>query len=257
MYNSSWSSNNPFLNDPNNPHTRFPDISSLASPSLQAPSDQEYRGYLPQTSPTFGNQPGYFSQGILQQPTGVPFQPSSAFGQQLAANISGSSYGYLNGQSTGVGQSGYHPAQEQLRSNANYIAQFDPYASPGQGWNAPSQTSPQSLNSQPIWSPPWSPTSGSATTSTSPTGNPHPREYLRTHKAELEAWDRSAWDQLLNVFDTLKSAWERSAKELEERIGQLQMQYIGAYHPTQIQQESARLQGVGFFGVPSRTRTHS
>ena len=242
MYNT-WSSNNPFANDANNPHTRFPDISSLASPaSLQDPN-QEYRGYLPpQTSPTFGNQPGYFGQGILQQPTGAPFQPSSAFGQQLAANISGSSYGYLNGQSTGAGQNGYNPAQEQLRNNSNYIAQFDPYASLGQGWNASPQSSPQSLTSPPVWSP----TSGSPATSTSQTGDPHPREYLRTHKSGLEAWDRSTWDQLLNVFDSLKNAWEGRAKELEERIGQLQMQYIGAYHPTQIQQESARLQGVGF-----------
>jgi len=260
MYNTDWSSNNPFVTDPNNPHIRFPDISSLPSPPLQAhsiESNQEVRGYQfpsPQTSPTFGNQPFYVGQG-LQQPTGAPFQPSSAFGQQLAANMSGSSYGYLNGQSTG--QSGYHPAQEQLRSNSNYIAQFDPYApSPGQGWNAPSQPSPQSpLNLQPT---PWSPTYGSAATSTSPMGNPHPREYLRTHKSELEAWDRSAWNQLLNVFDSLKNAWEGHAKELEGRISQLQMQYIGAYHPTQIQQEQARFQGVGFFlSIPSRMHTHS
>ena len=91
-----------------------------------------------------------------------------------------------------------------------------------------------------------SPTYSGFTTSTSPTGNSHPREYLRTHKAEIESWDGYAWQQLLNSFDNLKAAWEGRAKELEGKIGQLQMQlqYGGAYYPAQIQQEQARLQGL-------------
>lgn len=213
----------------------------------QAQQQQQYASY--------GQQLGYLnpglSHGIAPQPTGAPFQPTSSFGQQLAANISGTSYGYLQGPN-GVQQQqqqAYRPAQQQLQS-PTYIAQFDPYASIGQGWG---ETQPQyqyqnqnqgQMQIQNGGSP--SVTSRS-TTSMSASGNPHPREYLRTHKAEIEAWDTYAWKQLLNSFEALKVSWEARTKELGDKVGQLQVQLQyggGGYYAGQIQQEGARLQGL-------------
>jgi len=86
---------------------------------------------------------------------------------------------------------------------------------------------------------------GAFFTPMSSTGQLHPREYIRTHKAEIESWDTYAWKQLLGTFDTLKDAWEKRKKEIEGNIAQLQqqMQY-GGYYAGQIQQETARLQGM-------------
>jgi len=163
------------------------------------------------------------------------FQPSSSFGQQLVHDVnSGSQFGHLQSQNNGyqsapqAGASGYGiTPQQQLQNNPGYVAQFDPYASIGQGWDGQNQNQPRS---------PLSPSSN---------GNLHPRDHIRAHKAELEIWDTYAWKQLFNSFDALKGAWEVRKKELEGRVGQLhaQMQYGGGgYHPTQIQQEGSRLQ---------------
>lgn len=69
---------------------------------------------------------------------------------------------------------------------------------------------------------------------------------------EIEAWDASAWKQLLSSLESLKAAWEGRAKELEERATQfsMQLQYGSmGYHPAQVQQEGARLQGVCTFAL--------
>ncbi|KAF8920329.1 hypothetical protein CPB85DRAFT_627408 [Mucidula mucida] len=81
----------------------------------------------------------------------------------------------------------------------------------------------------------------------SPSGVSHPREYIRIHKAEIEAWDTYAWKQLIGAFDAVKDAWAAKKTEIEQKIQQftMQMQYGGGgYHPMQIQQEIARLQGL-------------
>jgi len=269
MYNNGYGSpeitNNPFINDPSNPQTRFPDISASSPPIgqftqwLQPGMNDNSTGYQAQQQgmyqqPSYQQQQpqhfnsgysqqsgGYLSPGVPPQQTGMPFQPTSSFGQQLAANLSGSSYGYLQGQPQGQSQSGYNPAQQQLQNNPGYIAQFDPYSMIGQGWDGqpPSQVQNQSQNPQ-------SPVGGSYT-ATSPSGSLHPREYIRTHKAEIEAWDIYAWKQLLGAFDTLKDSWEARTKELGGKINQLQTQLQyggGGYYPGQIQQEGSRLQGL-------------
>lgn len=271
MYSNGYGSpeitNNPFINDPSNAQTRFPDLNSPSSPLnggqytqwLQHDAGQNYTGnpgqqhglyqqpsyqqqQPQQYGSVYGQQPGYLSPGgaqnVMPQATGMPFQPTSSFGQQLAANISGSSYGYLQGQTPG--QQAYSTAQQQTQSNPGYIVQFDPYASIGHGWDGQvPQSQPQS---QPLQTP-----TGGTYTAPSTSGNQHPREYIRTHKAEIEAWDNYAWKQLLNSFDVLKDSWEARTKELGGKIGilQNQLQYGGGgYHPGQIQQEGSRLQGV-------------
>ncbi|KAF8071971.1 hypothetical protein FPV67DRAFT_909434 [Lyophyllum atratum] len=263
MYNNGYgnpeTTNNPFITDPRNPQTRFPDLSTGSGPQSQwdasptgyqqqAPGMYQQPSYQmqqqPQLSPGYAPSSGYMSPGLspgmAPQQTGMPFQPTSSFGQQLSASISGSSYGYLQGQNGQPQQQGYQPVQQQLQS-PSYIAQFDPYASIGQGWAGEAQPQTQTHNMQ-------GPMSGAPTSpSFSSSGNPHPREYIRTHKAEIEAWDTYAWKQLFGAFDALKESWEGRTKELEQKISQLQTQLQyggGGYYPGQIQQEGSRLQGL-------------
>ncbi|KAF7330552.1 hypothetical protein MVEN_02495100 [Mycena venus] len=261
---SDFTANNPFVSDP---QSRYPDLNS---PPAHDPSSAQFTNWLQpgahspmgmqnQQQPPFQQQQfqqftpspgGYLPQqagyGAPQSPSG--FQPTSSFGQQLAGQVNGSSYGYLQGQNTAVSP-GYNPVQQQLQNNPGYIAQFDPYASIGQGWDGsmsqPQQ--PQQQQQQPQGQP--SHMAQGVTSpgafSTSPTGQMHPREYLRQHKAEVESWDTHAWKQLLGAFEALKDAWEARKKEIEGNITQLQqqMQY-GGYYAGQIQQEIARLQAM-------------
>lgn len=183
----------------------------------------------------------------------MPFQPSSNFGQQLAAHISGSSYGYLQGQQQ-QNPTAYNPVQQQLQNNPGYIAQFDPYSSIGQGWGDGSLgstpggfgiTQSFSTGSNNSTTPSTSGTNGSSY-GVSSSGDPHPRDYIRTHKIEIEAWDQYAWKQLLSAFESLMRAWETRKGELSRRVGELSQQMAyGGYYVTQIQQEGGRVQGVG------------
>jgi len=183
----------------------------------------------------------------------APFQPSSHFGQQLAAHISGSSYGYLQGQQQPQSSTAYNPAQQQLQNSPGYIAQFDPYSSVGQGWGDGSSGSTtggidltQSFNSgSNTSSTPSISTMNASSYGVSASGDPHPRDYIRTHKTEIEAWDQYAWKQLLNAFESLMHAWETRKGELSRRVGELSQQLAyGGYYVAQIQQEGGRLQGV-------------
>lgn len=64
----------------------------------------------------------------------------------------------------------------------------------------------------------------------------HPREYIRTHKRELEQWDNVSWKQALNSFDSLKSAWELTKRQIDLKISQ------GGYYLGPV--ETQRLKGV-------------
>ncbi|KAJ6576397.1 hypothetical protein DFH09DRAFT_1149210 [Mycena vulgaris] len=266
--NNPYAANNPFVSDP---QSRFPDLngsppahdpsaaqftqwlqpgaqSPMGMPNQQQPPFQQQQQFQPQMSPQYN--PGYTpQQGFAAPQSPSQFQPTSSFGQQLAGQVNGSSYGYLQGQNTAAQPAAYNPVQQQLQNNPGYIPQFDPYSSIGQGWDGQmSAQQPQQPQMQ-------SPNPGQAPTSPgggAPFGaNPaapsqlHPREYIRTHKQEVESWDTYAWKQLLGTFDTLKDAWEKRKKELDGHIVQLQqqMQY-GGYYAGQIQQEGARLQGM-------------
>ncbi|EDR08511.1 uncharacterized protein LACBIDRAFT_327003 [Laccaria bicolor S238N-H82] len=250
--------NNPFINasDPTHPSSRFPDISSPVDPNSQYTSwddssvlqQQQPAHYQPQQQPQYAAG-GYFSPPLTpgsQYPVGgTAFQPTSSFGQQLGAHISGTSYGYLNGQQQQQQQqpqSGYYPApQQQLQpNNQGYLAQFDPYGPLAQGWEGASQSQTQ----QPSGSHISTPLAGGGG-GLSASGDPHPRDYIRTHKAEIESWDSYAWKQLINTFEALKKAWESRKMELAGRVEQLKMQMqYGGYYQAQIQQEGSRLYGL-------------
>ncbi|KAG5350879.1 hypothetical protein C0989_008913, partial [Termitomyces sp. Mn162] len=267
MYNNAFGSppitNNPFITDPTDAQSRFPDLSTGSSGTQsswsQIPTNagigyQQSQGMFQhpsfqqqqlQPSPGYTHSTGYNpSQGIAPQPTGLPFQPTSSFGQQLAASMSGTGYGYLQVQTAPPQQQPYPPAQQQLQ-NPGYLSRFDPYASIGQGWSGESQSqAPVQQNQSYLQSHGNSLVSSSTS---SPSGLSHPREYLRTHKTEIEAWDTYAWKQLLSSFDSLKEAWEGRAMDLEGKANQLSTQLQTGnmgYHPAQVQQEGVRLHGL-------------
>jgi hypothetical protein len=236
---------------------------------LQAPQQQMNSGYLSpnpqQQSPYSVSTPGS---------VGGKFQPSSSFGQQLAAHVSGSSYGYLNGQQQQQPNStAYAPAQQQLQS-PGYVAQFDPYSSLSQaGWDGGNtgpgggmgmgmgngnmqQQQQQQQQQQGYFGGGAQPTGHNNTSGMgyglSVLGEPHPKDFIRTHKAAIEAWDQFTWKQWVTSFEALMRAWEQRKNELKQRIGELtqQMAGIGGYDYQgilpRIQQEAGRLQGVSF-----------
>jgi hypothetical protein len=260
-YNSPQLTNNPFINDPTNAQSRFPDISDSTSPDnasqftswMQSGGSQQQQQQQQQYQQPMAPQ---FS-GAGYNPTGSgfmtpQFQPSSGFGQQMVGQISGSSYGYLQGPSSPLSlQTAYNPVQQQLQNPSyNNVAQFDPYASLGQAsWSGnnppPMQQQSSSFATSPTPSASLTSPISPITTSRSATGAVHPREYIKTHKVEIEGWDSYAWKQLLNSIDDLKEAWASRKKEVDGRAQQLltQMQYSGGYYP-QMQQEAERLRGV-------------
>lgn len=223
-------SNNPFIDHPTNALSRFPDINGADQPSgtnqftswLQpsSPTNSTPTGYsgLPQSSangygssyqlsqqPT-GWQSGYPQQQsglgagyggqIQSQPTGLPFQPSSTFGQQLSGQLNAAGYGsQINPQpqqqpqytgyetSAQYGPSyGYGQAQSQYtgapqQQASQYLSEFDPYS------QQRAQAQSQNNNT-------------SSSNGASQYQPPHPREFVHQNKAELEAWDTYAWKQV-------------------------------------------------------------
>lgn len=135
-------------------------------------------------------------------------------------------------QQYGAGmQGGYgQPQMQPQPTGYQDVAQFDPYGPIAQGWGEGGQQQQQQQGSQPT---------STSTSSTTYNGHPHPREFIRTHKAELEIWDPYAWKQALNAFDVLKDAWTARKKEVEGRIAQVKRDY--GYTG---QGEVDRLQGV-------------
>ncbi|KAJ7650304.1 hypothetical protein FB45DRAFT_887541 [Roridomyces roridus] len=231
--------NNPFASS--DAQSRYPDLNALHDPSAAQFTgwvqpggagfqNQQQQQFQPQQQPFNSS----YQQGFTPQ-SPSQFQPTSSFGQELRG-----SYGYLQGQNMAQSPGGaYNPVQQQL-SQSSYIAQFDPYASIGQGWDGGVPQQQQQAQG------PTSPGGLFTPTSTSATGqSQHPREYLRTHKAEVESWDPYAWKQLLNAVDALKGAWETRKKEVEGNITQLQQQAAyGGYYALQLQPEIARLQAM-------------
>jgi len=266
--------NNPFIANHPHPSNRYPDISTaqiqpqsttwpdptstLAQQQHQPDIYQQYAqihqpqnftGYPPQQPQVPlqhpQNYPPPYPQSQSHSPTS--FQPSSSFGQTLQASISGSSYGYLQpGQhQPPPQQNAYNPARQQLENNPNYVAQFDPYGPISHGWADTTTSQSQSL------APPVSTNNNfgygnSNQINSGPAGDRHPREYIHSHKQEIEAWDSYTWRQLFNSFEALNRAWEMRRNELKEKVGglQAQLRYAGYYDRTQIQHECGRMQGL-------------
>lgn len=246
-------SNNPFLETQQIPaYARYPDISSpssgqpswspspLGSSGFPQPSSLPYpnTGQQPQQSylqPNGADAYGYTATSATQAPyqtamaTGAPnaFRPTSAFGQQMAAQLN-TGYGvpqagpYGGGPGGNVG--GYQPtgAGWNGQQHQQVLSQFDPYSQLGQ-FDAP-QGSGAGLFGGPAPPSPRAPMPASplaaapVTSSAPPPGQHHPREFVRSHKGQLELWDAYAWKQLMNAFDALRGTWEVRKREAEERM---------------------------------------
>ncbi|KZT00817.1 uncharacterized protein LAESUDRAFT_764272 [Laetiporus sulphureus 93-53] len=247
-------SNNPFIDHPANALSRYPDITGdddptsgqytswLNKPSGSSPAPNP-TGYPGQGLPTGYNgglqqpqmqpqQTGWTGGGGYTQPQqgyGVPavqspqmtgrpgFQPSSSFGQQLAAQVNGpgaytgmpqqqqqqqqppqqqyTDYPSQFGANTGYQPAYYpQPQQQPQQQGAPYLAEFDPYAQAGQAFGQQN--------------------SSAGTGGYRP---PHPREYVQQHKVELDSWDVYAWKQAQNCFEALREAWGARKREVEAR----------------------------------------
>ncbi|EKM78792.1 hypothetical protein AGABI1DRAFT_114384 [Agaricus bisporus var. burnettii JB137-S8] len=280
MFNSHAYATHPMTNNPFIDHTastaqRFPDISqpptivsnnqsAWGQGNPQYPTQQQQQQPQWQTT-TISNPTGMFVPQMQQpQQTGYPTS------QTPVGIVSGSSYSYLNPstQPQQQQQTGYHPAQQQLQ-NPGYISQFDPYSALGRGWGETTTTTTITAGVTPTVTSNNSGQSSSASyfnpvlsprpTSLSPTGDHHPREYIRLHKASIESWDTFTWKTFLSLFDKLKAAWETRRFELQARVGvlntqvstlQLQTQaagalgYSGYMQVQQYQQELTRVQDL-------------
>ena len=181
------------------------------------------------------------SQTPYSPPAGYqsPAQPSQ-LGQQFASQVSPLATGYPQGQMQAQAQYtgyptqqayGYQQQQPQQPAYGGYLshhqqqqqqllAQFDPYANFGQ------LSSPNTGTSS---IPGAFPPNGAMVSSTQaqqqqqqqsqqPPGVQHPRTFIHTHKAELEAWDPPTWKQVQSSFETLKAAWETRKRAAETQV---------------------------------------
>ncbi|KAI0303821.1 hypothetical protein B0F90DRAFT_1626274 [Multifurca ochricompacta] len=225
-------SNNPFIDHSANVASRFPNINTVSS--SPGPSTPQYSGATwsqPQQPPYqlssgfIGANPTGYAQQYSQQPqwtqqpqqpqyqqpqfqasySPTTFQPPNSYGQQLVGQVNNLPVGYsqppIQTQYTQASYSyqqpeqtnyGYPSQQQQL------LSQFDPYSNLGQRPSVPV------TNSGGVGSP--------------PPGIQHPRAYIRSHKAELEAWDPPTWKQVQNTFEALKAAWETRKRAAESQV---------------------------------------
>ncbi|KAH9903040.1 hypothetical protein C8Q73DRAFT_742263 [Cubamyces lactineus] len=231
-----------WLNTPQG-STISPNQTGYYSQGVASPSGYNAGGYQPQPQPQpqlsgwapagpSYSQPqqqpyGQIMSPPAQQPqmSSGPFQPSSAFGQQLAGQINGAygappmqqaqqqqqqpQYsGYAQyGAGPGQGYQQGYPQQPQQQQQQQYLAEFDPYAQ-----------QQQSMQSQGAMGAPAGPSGGPGGQYGQRQQQPHPREFVVSHKAELESWDSYTWKQAQNCFDALKAAWEARKQELEARL---------------------------------------
>jgi hypothetical protein len=247
-------SNNPFIDDPTNAHARFPDIStsSLSPPGGQSwqPQFQQQYGIQTPTSPVY-NSSQFFSSPYAQNQgySGLPQQQSQAYTGYPQQYPNGS---YQTYPAQEQGPYGYNP---QNTSGPSYsdVSQFDPYGSSYQQNQSQSQLAPyqnnasrpspypsqisqsysQFLPQQQQQNQPYSQQGSGPGVTNVPPGISHPRDYIRSHKSDLESWDSYTWKQLLNSFDALRDAWQSRQKELESRMsGPGNVLQLGIYGPS-------------------------
>jgi hypothetical protein len=143
-------------------------------------------------------------------------QPPSSFGQQYVGQASAVATGYPQPQmqaqytSYPAQQASYsyqQPPQQtgygyQQQQQQQLLSQFDPYANLGQHLS-PTGTSVPVTNGA-VGSP--------------PPGVQHPRTFIQSHKAELEAWDPTTWKQIQSTLEALKTAWEVRKRAAESQV---------------------------------------
>ncbi|KAH9986244.1 hypothetical protein BJV77DRAFT_936350, partial [Russula vinacea] len=175
-----------------------------------------------QSSGSFGQQ---FVGPVNPLATGYPQLQMQGQYSDYPTQQAAASYSYQQPQPTGG--YGYPPQQQQQQQQL--LAQFDPYANFGQPLSPPPGSSAGS-SMVPI-------TNGAV--GAPPPGVQHPRVFIHTHKAELEAWDPPTWRQVQSVFEALKTAWET-----RKRAAEAQVRALGGT----VGAPPSGASGTGFFG---------
>jgi hypothetical protein len=119
------------------------------------------------------------------------------------------------------------PQPNELRPD---LTQFDPYSQQQQQHHHHQQQQYQQG-------------SGLTHSGMSPSGQMHPREYIKAHKTKLEMWDGEAWKQALRLLEALKQAWTERHAALKENATRLQMQMQFGYSDVK---NGSSLQAVSF-----------
>jgi len=176
----------------------------------QQQQQQQYQAQLqPPYSPTptsYQSSPSPYSQQFVSQvnpsTTGHPQLQMQAqytgYPSQQAA-----SYGYQQQQQQQPQPSSYPPQQQYQQQ---LLAQFDPYSNLGQ--HLLSQTGGSVGGS-----------GGTVAGASGPQpGVQHPRQFIHSHKAGLEAWDPPTWKEVQNSFEALKVAWETRKRAAETQV---------------------------------------
>jgi len=236
--------NNPFVEDPNSAHRRFPTVNALdtSQMSSSAPASQFMPAYFsPTGGPSYGGFQqqyqtpmftGYQPQQLQVQPTGYYSAPQSPAGQ-----MSPTGYGMASpqlGYGGYGGYGGYHQQQQQQQQYPqmtsyglpSQLSQFDPLGSlepQQQQQQQPTQTyAPNGALNTPNYA------SNPATSPSTQTARAedHPRAWIRSHRQELESWDPVSWKQALARFDELQSHWERRRQEVQVRVEAAQRGYL-------------------------------
>ncbi|KAF8515544.1 hypothetical protein JB92DRAFT_2914288 [Gautieria morchelliformis] len=225
--------NNPFLES--SASNRFPALDDTPQQSFGSPSLYPSQAYSPplsqfqQQSPyATPSQPQYTQWGNQTRPQSATYNQGSLQGyaatQQQYQPLGHTSYGQQFGQQAYGGQlqpqpqlqaqyTGYIQNQQPPVSPQQYqqdiISQFDPYNGSGgntNDWGGQTQvlsgTAPSSTQSRRL----------------GPSGQPHPRQFIQTHKVELESWNAATWNQALNLFDELRRSWERRRTECQKHL---------------------------------------
>lgn len=237
--------NNPFLET--SAANRFPAIDSSSSPTPSASS------FLPGfQGQSYGHSPGpssfpsqqYGGQSLSYNTNLYPQQQwaggvqstytPGGYPQASQPQFTGFSSGYGQPQSPPVIQqqytqyTGYPHFQQQQQSQFNppqyqrsLVNEFDPYSNV----NALANTGSGSFTAQQTVSSPYptnqshqQPQQSYASGRTGPSGQPHPRDFIQSHKPELESWNLATWKQILDIFDELKRAWERRRTDLQRQL---------------------------------------
>lgn len=189
------------------------------SPYSAQQSQPQYTQWnsLPQPQSPASNQGGF--QSYLAAPQ-QQYQPSgfASYGQQFGQQAYGGQLqlqpppqlqaqytGYIQNQQPSVS-----PQPQQYQQSI--ISQFDPYSGSGGSDGSTNGWSGQTRNQS------GTPTSPTQPQRLGPSGQQHPRQFIQSHKVELESWNSATWQQAINTVDELKRSWERRRKELQNHL---------------------------------------
>jgi len=201
---------------------------SYSPASYQSPSPlggAQYAGQANSLATT-----GYPQSQMQAQYTGYPTQQAATYGYQQQQPQQPTGYGY---------------PQQQQQQQQQLLAQFDPYVNLGQQLHPQTTTTSASIPS--IANSGGGGGGGGAASAQQqqpPPGVQHPRAFIRSHKAGLEAWDQTTWKQVQSCFDALKTAWETRKHTAEAQVRALGGS-VGAPAPT----ASGLFGAVGTYGT--------